>query len=177
MTDRDFVPLIKSGKIERKIKQIAKVLDKKYGQEDVCFVCVLKGAVIFYSKLLKYIKNKNVELDFVEVKSYCGTTSTGEVKMLKDISIDIKSKHLVLVEDIIDTGLTAKFMCEHFKKQKPKSILMCSLLQKPDKLSVDLNMETLVAFNIPNKFIIGYGLDLDEKYRNLKDILILKENK
>lgn len=175
MTDKDFVPFIKNNKIERKIKQIAKILDQKYGNEEVCLVCVLKGAVVFYSQLLKHLKNKNIELDFVEVKSYCGTSSTGKVKMVKDVTIEIKDKHLVLVEDIIDTGLTAKFMCEHFKKQNPKSILMCSLLQKPEKLSVKLDMETLVAFNIPNKFIIGYGLDLDEKYRNLKDILILKE--
>lgn len=175
MTDKDFVPFIKNNKIERKIKQIAKILDQKYGNEEVCLVCVLKGAVVFYSQLLKHLKNKNIELDFVEVKSYCGTSSTGKVKMVKDATIEIKDKHLVLVEDIIDTGLTAKFMCEHFKKQNPKSILMCSLLQKPEKLSVKLDMETLVAFNIPNKFIIGYGLDLDEKYRNLKDILILKE--
>ncbi|MBQ9793143.1 MAG: hypoxanthine phosphoribosyltransferase [Clostridia bacterium] len=175
MTDKDFVPFIKSNKIERKIKQIAKILDQKYGDEEVCLVCVLKGAVVFYSQLLKHLKNKNIELDFVEVKSYSGTSSTGKVKMVKDATIEIKDKHLVLVEDIIDTGLTAKFMCEHFKKQNPKSILMCSLLQKPEKLSVELDMETLVAFNIPNKFIIGYGLDLDEKYRNLKDILILKE--
>lgn len=175
MTDKDFVPFIKNNKIERKIKQIAKILDQKYDNEEVCLVCVLKGAVVFYSQLLKHLKNKNIELDFVEVKSYCGTSSTGKVKMVKDATIEIKDKHLVLVEDIIDTGLTAKFMCEHFKKQSPKSILMCSLLQKPEKLSVKLDMETLVAFNIPNKFIIGYGLDLDEKYRNLKDILILKE--
>ena len=175
MTDKDFTIFIKNKKINNQIKKLAKVLDQKYNNEEVVFVCVLKGAVVFYSKLLEYIKNKNVELDFIEVKSYCGTNSTGQVKMIKDIEVDIKDKNLVLVEDIIDTGLTAKFMEEYFKKKKPKSILMCSLLQKPEKLSVELDMETLVAFNIPNKFIIGYGLDLDEKYRALKDILILKE--
>lgn len=175
MTEKDFVPFIKNNRIKNKTKQIAKILDQKYGDEEVCLVCVLKGAFIFYSQLLKSLKNKNIELDFVEVKSYCGTSSTGDVKMVKDTTIEIKDKHLVLVEDIIDTGLTAKFMYEHFKKKNPKSILMCSLLQKPEKLSVKLDMKTLVAFDIPNKFIIGYGLDLNEKYRNLKDILILKE--
>lgn len=174
MDIKDFVPLIKNKKIENKIKQIAKQVDEKFGEEDVVLVCVLKGAVVFYSKLLQYIKNKNVYLDFIQVKSYVGTNSTGKVEMVKDCSVDVKNKNVVLVEDIVDTGITAKYLYEHFLSKKAKSVIMCSLIQKPEKLSVDLKIPLIVGFEIENKFIIGYGLDLDEKYRNLKDIMILK---
>lgn len=175
MDIKNFVPLIKNKKIEKKIKQIAREIDEKFGEEDVVLICVLKGAVVFYSKLLQYIKNKNVELDFIQVKSYVGTNSTGKVEMVKDCSINVENKNVVLVEDIIDTGITAKFLHEHFLNKKSKSVTMCSLIQKPEKLSVDLKMPLMVGFEIENKFIIGYGLDLDEKYRNLEDIMILKD--
>jgi len=174
MDDKDFVPLIKYKKINKRIKALAKEIDQKYKDEDIVLVCVLKGAVVFYAKLLSLLKNKNVELDFIQVKSYCGTNTTGKVEMVKDLSADIANKHLILVEDIVDTGITAKYLYEHFESKNPKSIMMCTLLQKPDKLCVDLKMPLMVGFEIENKFIIGYGLDLDEKYRNLKDILVLK---
>lgn len=177
MDDKDFEIFIKNRNIKKKAKLLAKQIDEKYGNEEVVLVCVLKGAIMFYDLLLRYIKNKNVEIDFIEVKSYCGTTSTGKVKMLKDVSIEIKNKHLVLVEDIIDTGITADYLYKHYLQKNPKSILMCSLLQKPEKLMIDLKMETIIGFNIENKFVIGFGLDLDEKYRTLKDVLVLKENK
>ena len=114
-------------------------------------------------------------MDFIQVRSYEGTETTGQVKMVKDTSLNLENKNVILVEDIIDTGITANFLNEYFLDKKPKDVLMCSLLQKPDKLQVDLKMQTLIGFNIPNKFIIGYGLDLDERYRNLNDILVLKD--
>ena len=177
MDDKDFEIFIKNRNIKKKAKLLAKQIDEKYDNEEVVLVCVLKGAIMFYDLLLRYIKNKNVEIDFIEVKSYCGTTSTGKVKMLKDVSVEIKNKHLVLVEDIIDTGITADYLYKYYLQKNPKSILMCSLLQKPEKLMIDLKMETMIGFNIENKFVIGFGLDLDEKYRTLKDVLVLKENK
>lgn len=175
MNDKDFKILFSQEEIEKRIKILAQEIDEKYGDQPLTFICVLKGAVVFYVKLLEYLKNKNVELDFVQVKSYEGTETTGQVKFVKDTSLDLENKIVILVEDIIDTGITAKFLYEHFLTKKPKDLLMCSLLQKPDKLQVDLKLPTLIGFNIPNKFIIGFGLDLDERYRNLNDILVLKD--
>ena len=171
----DFRILFSKKEIENRIKILAQEIDKKYGDEPLVFICVLKGAVVFYVKLLELLKNKNVELDFIQVRSYEGTETTGQVKMVKDTSLNLENKNVILVEDIIDTGITANFLNEYFLDKKPKDVLMCSLLQKPDKLQVDLKMQTLIGFNIPNKFIIGYGLDLDERYRNLNDILVLKD--
>lgn len=175
MNDKDFKILFSQEEIEKRIKILAQEIDEKYGDQPLTFICVLKGAVVFYVKLLEYLKNKNVELDFVQVKSYEGTETTGQVKFVKDTSLNLENKIVILVEDIIDTGITAKFLYEHFLTKKPKDLLMCSLLQKPDKLQVDLKLPTLIGFNIPNKFIIGFGLDLDERYRNLNDILVLKD--
>lgn len=175
MNDKDFKILFSQEEIEKRIKILAQEIDEKYGDQPLTFICVLKGAVVFYVKLLEYLKNKNVELDFVQVRSYEGTETTGQVKFVKDTSLDLENKIVILVEDIIDTGITAKFLYEHFLTKKPKNLLMCSLLQKLDKLQVDLKLPTLIGFNIPNKFIIGFGLDLNERYRNLNDILVLKD--
>ena len=175
MDEKDFKILFSKEEIENKIKFLAQEIDKKYGNEPLTFICVLKGAVVFYVKLLEYLKNKNVEMDFVQVRSYEGTETTGQIQFVKDTSLNLENKNVILVEDIIDTGITAKFLHEHFLTKNPKGILMCSLLQKPDKLQVDLKIPTLIGFNIPNKFIIGFGLDLDERYRNLNDILVLKD--
>lgn len=175
MDINDFKVLFSKKEIENRIKILAQEIDKKYKNEQLVLICVLKGAVVFYVKLLELLKNKNIELDFIQVRSYEGTETTGQVKIVKDTSLNLEGKNVILVEDIIDTGITAKFLYEHFLSKNAKDVLMCSMLQKPDKLKVDLKMQTLIGFNIPNKFIIGYGLDLDEKYRNLNDILVLKD--
>ena len=173
---RNFEVLIRNSDILKKIKYLANEIDKKFKNENLVLVCVLKGAFVFYSELLKNIKNKNVELDFIQVKSYVGTDSTGEVRIIKDIDVNVEGKNIILVEDIIDTGFTAKYLFHIFKNKNAKSILLCSLLQKPNKLKVVLDMPILVGFNIDDKFIIGFGLDLDEKFRNLKDILVFKRD-
>ena len=175
MDYKKFEVLISKKEIEKRIKVLAKEIDKKYGKEPITFVCVLKGAVVFYVKLLECLKNKKVEFDFIQLKSYEGQESSGVVKVVKDSSINFENKNVVLVEDIIDTGITANFLYEYFLNKKAKDILMCSLLQKPEKLKVELKIPTLVGFNIPNKFIFGYGLDLDEEYRNVNDILVFEE--
>ena len=120
MDDKDFEIFIKNRNIKKKAKLLAKQIDEKYGNEEVVLVCVLKGAIMFYDLLLRYIKNKNIEIDFIEVKSYCGTNSTGKVKMLKDVSVEIKNKHLILVEDIIDTGLCQK--TPHIPRKNQKNL-------------------------------------------------------
>lgn len=170
----NFDVLIENKKIVARVKSLARELDKRYKDEPVVLVCVLKGAVVFYSELLKHIKSDNVQLDFIQVKSYEGKSTTGKVTLVKDIDANIENKHVVLVEDIIDTGITANWLYEYFMSKQPKSLLMVSLLQKPTKLRVDLKIESLVGFVIDDLFVLGYGLDLDQKYRNLKDIMIVK---
>ena len=171
---KNFEILIKNKQIVKRIKTLAKSIDTKYQDEPIVLICVLKGAIVFYAELLKYLKSTNIELDFIQVKSYEGVSTTGNITLLKDVNTSLKDKNVILVEDIVDTGITANWLYKHFIKQQPKSLLLCSLLQKPSKLQVDLEMEVMIAFNIEDKFIIGYGLDLDQKYRNLQDIYVLK---
>ena len=173
---KNFEVLIKNRDILKRIDLLAKEMDNKYKNEPIVLVCVLKGAFVFFSELLKRLKNKNVEIDFVQVKSYVGTTTDGQISLIKDVNVDLENKNVVLIEDIVDTGYTANYLYNIFRNKKPASILMCSLLQKPDKLKVDLEMPLLVGFKIEDRFIIGFGLDLDEKYRNLKNILVFKRN-
>ena len=171
-----FDVLIENRKIINRVKQLAQQLDDRYKDEPVVLVCVLKGAVVFYAELLKHIKSDNVELDFIQVKSYEGVSTTGKVTLVKDIGADIKNKHVVLVEDIIDTGITANWLYEYIMPKQPKSLLMVSLLQKPTKLRVELKIESLIGFSIEDLFVLGYGLDLDQRYRNLKDIMVFNNN-
>ncbi len=176
MSLTNFVPLIRKQALQKRIKELAIQIDNDYKNEHIVLVCVLKGAVLFFSKLIESVKSNNVEIDFIQVKSYEGTNTTGNVKVIKEINVDISNKHLILVEDIIDTGITANFLYDYFLKQNPKTIEMYSLLQKPKKLKQSLKMPTKVGFEIGDEFIIGFGLDLDEKYRTLNEILVLKEN-
>ena len=171
---KNFEVLIKNKDILKRIGQLANEIDERYKNEEVVLVCVLKGAILFFNELIKKIKNKNLKLDFIQVKSYQGTTSTGVISLIKDINQNIEGKHVILVEDIVDTGYTANFLYENILKRNPKSILMCSLLQKPSKLKVELKIPLLVGFKIGDLFIVGFGLDLDESYRTLKNILYFK---
>ena len=171
---KNFEVLIKNMDILKRIGQLANEIDERYKNEEVVLVCVLKGAILFFNELIKKIKNKNLKLDFIQVKSYQGTTSTGVISLIKDINQNIEGKHVILVEDIVDTGYTANFLYENILKRNPKSILMCSLLQKPSKLKVELKIPLLVGFKIGDLFIVGFGLDLDESYRTLKNILYFK---
>ena len=173
---KKFEVLISNKEITKRVKDLATELDKRYKNEPVLLVCVLKGAVMFYAELLKNIKSDNVEIDFIQVKSYEGVSTTGKITLVKDISSDIKDKHVVLVEDIIDTGITANWLYEYLLQKQPKSLLMVSLLQKPTKLRTDLKIETLIGFSIEDLFVLGYGLDLDQRYRNLNDIVVYNGN-
>ena len=165
---KNLTKYISNREIKKKIRELASLIDNMYTKEP---------CVVFYTELLKHIKNKNIKMDFIQVKSYIGTSSTGSIQIVKDCTIDIANQNLILVEDIIDTGITANFLYDYFSKRNPKDILMCSLLQKPSKLQTELKLKTLVGLEIEDKFIVGYGLDLDEKYRNLQNIYIFNQNK
>ena len=139
------------------------------------FLCVLNGAFIFAADLIREAGINDAQISFVRYSSYEGTSSTGNVKQILGLKEDVEGRDLVIIEDIVDTGLTAKMMVEDLKKRNPHSVRFVTLLHKPESSKTGFKPD-YVAFNIPPKFIIGYGLDLDGKVRNLKDIYVIKED-
>lgn len=158
--------LISRDKVEERIKELAAIIEKDYAGKDLVCVGLLKGSVMFMSDLIKSI-NLDLRIDFMKVSSYgAGTNSTGVVKILKDVDADLSGKDVLIVEDIIDTGLTIVNVKDFLSKKKPNSVKVCTLLDKPSRRLVEVKGE-YVGFEIPDEFVVGYGLDLDEKYRNL----------
>lgn len=156
---------ISKEQIDKKIEELAKILDGDYEGKTVEFVCVLKGAAIFTVELAMKMKT-NVRFEFIEISSYEGTESTGKIKVKKDISGNIEGKDVLIVEDIIDTGRTLKFLKDYFLKKKPKSLKICTLVNKPSRRIADVNVD-YNGFEIENKYIVGHGFDIDGDYRNL----------
>lgn len=165
--------LIDRKTVENRIKELAKQIEKDYAGEEVYCVGLLKGSVVFLSDLVKEI-NTPVVIDFMSVSSYGSeTVSSGDVKILKDTDLDLRGKHVLIVEDIIDTGLTLEHVIKYFKESKGvKTLKTCTLLSKPERRKVNIDID-YVGFDVPDKFVIGYGLDYDQKYRNLPYIAVV----
>jgi len=165
--------LIDRKTVENRIKELAKQIEKDYAGEEVYCVGLLKGSVVFLSDLVKEI-NSPVVIDFMSVSSYGSeTVSSGDVKILKDTDLDLRGKHVLIVEDIIDTGLTLEHVIKYFKDSKGvKTLKTCTLLSKPERRKVNIEID-YVGFDVPDKFVIGYGLDYDQKYRNLPYIAVV----
>ena len=165
--------LIDRKTVENRIKELAKQIEKDYAGEEVYCVGLLKGSVVFLSDLVKEI-NSPVIIDFMSVSSYGSeTVSSGDVKILKDTDLDLRGKHVLIVEDIIDTGLTLEHVIRYFKESKGvKTLKTCTLLSKPERRKVNIYID-YVGFDVPDKFVIGYGLDYDQKYRNLPYIAVV----
>lgn len=161
--------MISRKKVEMRIKELANTIQKDYEnmvEEDVLIVGLLKGSVIFLSDLIKEL-NFAVKIDFMSVSSYGGgTESSGVVKILKDLDFDVKGKKLLIIEDIIDTGLTLKYVKEFLAAKGAAEIKVCTLLDKPERRKADIQGD-YVGFTIPDHFVVGYGLDYNQKYRNL----------
>ena len=158
--------LIDEQKLQNRIAQIAKQIEEEYKGKEITFICILKGSVFFTMDLAKKIDG-DVRLEFIRVSSYGeGTESSGEIKMKLDLKDSIQGKDVIVIEDIIDTGRTLSFLIEYLKMKKPNSVKLCALLDKPDRRVIDVKVD-YTGFQIPDKFVIGYGLDWDEKYRNL----------
>lgn len=165
--------LIDEKQLEDKVKEIALEIDKVYDGEEFIMIVVLKGAFMFASDLLKNIKG-DVYLDFMAVSSYgMSTQSSGTVKILKDLDMEIENKNILIVEDIIDTGLTLHYLSQNLLSRKPKSLKICTLLDKPQKRKCEVKAD-FVGLEVPDKFIVGYGIDCKEKYRNLPYISLVE---
>ena len=165
--------LIDRKTVENRIKELAKQIEKDYAGEELYCVGLLKGSVVFLSDLVKEIKIP-VIIDFMSVSSYGSeTVSSGDVKILKDTDLDLRGKHVLIVEDIIDTGLTLEHVIKYFKDSKGvKTLKTCTLLSKPERRKVNIDID-YIGFDVPDKFVIGYGLDYDQKYRNLPYIAVV----
>ena len=157
--------LIDENKLNARIKEIGEQIEKDYNGKELVLVGLLKGSIMFMSELAKNIKT-NVELDFMDVSSYEGTESTGIIKINKDIRDSIKGKDVIIVEDIIDTGRTLERVTEYLKHKSPNSLKIATMLSKPLKRVVDLQAD-YTGFEIEDKCVVGYGLDYNERYRNL----------
>ncbi|WP_436838707.1 hypoxanthine phosphoribosyltransferase [Nonomuraea cavernae] len=158
--------LISEDDLQTRIKELAGRIDADYAGKDVLLVGVLKGAVMVMADLARAL-HVPVQMDWMAVSSYgAGTKSSGVVRVLKDLDTDIMNRHVLIVEDIIDSGLTLHWLLENLKSRNPASLEICAALRKPDALKVPIDVK-YVGFDIPSEFVIGYGLDYAERYRNL----------
>lgn len=166
--------LISEEQINCRLKELGEMITRDYKDKDnILLVGVLKGAVIFMADIIRKI-NLPVQVDFMAVSSYgASTESSGVVRILKDLEEDVEGKHLLIIEDIIDSGLTLSYLYNILKSRKPASIKICALLDKPTRRKVDIKVDYL-GFEIPDYFVVGYGLDYGERYRNLPYICVLK---
>lgn len=165
--------LLSEEEVDKRIKEIGDLISKEYEGKEIHLVCVLKGGSFFMCELAKRIAVP-VSLDFMSVSSYGGDTkSSGIVKIVKDLDEPLEGKDVLVVEDIIDSGRTLSYLLEMLKDRKPASLKLCTLLDKPDRRVVDVNID-YTAFQVPDKFVVGYGLDYDQKYRNLPYIGVVE---
>lgn len=165
--------LIRRSAIQKRVREIGKQITKDYRGQRVHLIGVLKGASIFLADLVRTV-GLEVSLDFMAVSSYGkGTRTSGEVKLSKDLDTSIEGLNVILVEDILDTGLTLGYLCRVLKQRKPKDLKIAALLDKPDRRVMKDVHADYIGFQIPNEFVVGYGLDYAERYRNLKDVCVL----
>lgn len=165
--------LISKEDIQNRINEVAKQLDEEYADKNPLMVCILKGAVMFFSDLTRAMTIP-LAIDFMSLSSYgAGTRSSGEVKMIKDLDGKVEGRDIIIVEDIMDSGYTLTYLKKVLASRMPNSIKICCLLDKPSRREVDIQPD-YVCFEVENQFVVGYGLDFDQKYRNLPEIGVLK---
>lgn len=157
--------LINEARLDKRLDELAREIMQDYKGEDLVFVGVLKGAATFMIELAKKIRN-NVEFEFIQVESYEGDKSTGTIKLKQDLLGHLEGKNVIIIEDIIDTGRTLEYLKSYISKLNPKTLKICTLLSKPSRRIIELNVD-YIGFQIPDEFVVGFGLDYNQKYRNL----------
>jgi len=166
--------LLSEEQIRARIEELGQILTAEYADKNPVIVGVLKGVVIFYADMVCKI-NVPCQMDFMWLSSYSGTNSTGQTIVRQDLKTDIKGRHVLILEDIFDTGTSLDFTVKHLLAKEPASLKICTLLDKPERRRHGITLQAdYVGFTIPNAFVVGYGLDYNEKYRNLPYIGILK---
>lgn len=165
--------MIDEETIKKRLEEIATQINREFAGQEIVLACVLKGSVFITCELAKLI-TVPVKMDFVTLSSYgSGTISSGVVRMVKDFDEDIKDKNIIVIEDIVDSGRTLSYLFNHIKKSNPRSLKLFALLDKPERRVVNVNID-YIGFSIPDKFVVGYGLDYDQKYRNLSYIGVIE---
>ena len=173
MENIEYVMLSKE-QIQSKVQELAGILNEKYAGKDPVFIGVLKGVFMFFADMVREITIP-CEIDFMCISSYHGTETTGTSVMKKDVSVDLKGRHVVILEDIYDTGNSLDFTYRHLMSKEPASLEVCTLLDKPERRKPGITLvPEYVGFTIPNEFVVGYGLDFNEHYRNLPFVGVLK---
>jgi hypoxanthine phosphoribosyltransferase len=166
-------PFLTSEQIQKRVRELAREISEDYEGKEILAVGILKGAFMFFTDIVKQIQVP-MEVDFLVASSYIKTETTGKVKIHADVREDIKNKHVILFEDIVDTGLTLKYIKDTLLSRNPASLKICAFLDKKAHRHVDLDPD-YVGYKIPDEFVVGYGLDYDNKYRNLPYIAVFKK--
>lgn len=165
--------LISEEEVEKRISEMGKIISEEYEGKEIHMICVLKGGVFFMCQLAKHITIP-VTMDFMSISSYGDdTSSSGVVKIIKDLDEPLEGKDVLVVEDIIDSGRTLSYLMEILEKRKPNSMRLCTLLDKPDRRAREVHVDHM-GFEIPDEFVVGYGLDYKQRYRNLPYIGVVK---
>src|SRR5687768_15057850 len=172
MPTASIPPLIPAESLKNRIAALAQEIRRDVPEEDLHFICVLKGGVLFLADLIRQMEGR-VTMDFMALSSYAaGTTSSGEVRLIKDLDYGLQGRNVIIVEDIVDTGLTLHYLQEILRARNPKSLRTACLLSKPSRRKIDVKVDH-IGFTIEDRFVVGYGLDYSEQYRNLPYIGIL----
>jgi len=177
MPDKDYQlkVLISREEIKNTVARLAKEIKEDYRDTQPLLISVLKGSFVFMADLIRQL-DLPVEIDFIKLSSYgAGMKSSGEVKVIQGLKTPIKGRDVLVIEDIVDTGLTISFLLNYLRKKKPASLKLCALTDKPSRRKASVSIDYL-GFTLPDKFILGYGLDLNEKFRNLPDICVLEND-
>jgi hypoxanthine phosphoribosyltransferase len=164
--------LLSKEQISERVQELAEAISRNYEGKELVLVCVLKGAVIFLADLIRNLRIR-AQIDFVAASSYTGKNSKGEVKLSPLFSSSVRDKEVLIVEDIIDSGLTYRALTNYFMMLEPANLKLCTLLDKPSERRTEVIRPDFVGFTIPDRFVVGYGLDYKERYRELQDICVL----
>ena len=166
--------LITEEQLQARIRELGEELTKEYADKDPIVVGVLKGVVVFYADMVRQLKIP-CQMDFMCISSYSGTSTTGNMIVRKDVSADIKGRHVLILEDIFDTGNSLDFVVKHLQAKEPTSLKICTLLDKPERRKAGITLQCdWTGFVVPNEFVVGYGLDFNEHFRNLPYVGVLK---